>query len=103
MPIKAIPLTPSQKKFVDENYQSMTCLDMSMELELKSIFKVAEYFREMGYKRKKELTEDQKEFIRNNYLKMTEARIVKKLGITRMLLQNFKREENLFTYPKNRK
>lgn len=97
------PLTASQKKFIDENYESMTCLDMSVALDMNNGNKIYQYCKEKGYERKRELTEEQKQFIRDNYLSMKESEIMRELGITRIFLQRFKREESLFTYPKNRK
>jgi DNA invertase Pin-like site-specific DNA recombinase len=103
MPKKAIPLSPSQKKFVDENYSKMSRVNISNKLKFQSAFKIYEYCNKMGYSSNKKLTEDQKQFIRDNYLSMKESEIMRELGITRMFLQRFKREESLFTYRKNRK
>jgi hypothetical protein len=44
----------------------------------------------------------QKNFIRNNYLKLTEPQMASILGTTRFFIQKFKREENLAKYPYNR-
>jgi hypothetical protein len=41
------------------------------------------------------LTDHQKNFIRNNYLKLTEPQMASILGTTRFFIQKFKREENL--------
>lgn len=100
---KGNPLTDEQKKFIDENYKTMTVLDMSVAMDQKNVNRVYQYCRLNDYRRIKALTEEQKQYIRDHYLKMTEAAIMKKIGITRIVLQKFKREESLFTYPKNRK
>lgn len=47
------------------------------------------------------LTEIQQNFIRNNYNKMIETEIAKKLEIGRFAVQKFKRDNNLSTYSKN--
>lgn len=44
----------------------------------------------------------QKNFIRNNYLKLTEPQMASILGTTRFFIQKFKREEGLTKYPHNR-
>jgi hypothetical protein len=45
----------------------------------------------------------EKNFIRNNYLKLTEPQMASILGTTRFFIQKFKREEGLVKYPYNRK
>lgn len=51
---------------------------------------------------RKELTENEKKFIRDNYLKLTEPQIANILHVGRFAIQKFKREEGLAKYPHNR-
>lgn len=48
------------------------------------------------------LTEEQKQFIRNNFLKMEETEMASVLGTTRFHVQKFKRNEGLAKYHWNR-
>jgi hypothetical protein len=52
---------------------------------------------------KKQFTEHEKNFIRNNYLKLTEPQMANILGTTRFFIQKLKRDEVLAKYPYNRK
>lgn len=101
---KSNPLTQSQKEFIDNSWHRLTYMEMSYRLELKSVYKVYDYCKEKGYckKYKKHLTEHQKEFIRNNYLKRKESEIANILGVTKFFVQEFKRIEGLAKYPWNR-
>lgn len=98
------PLTQSQKDFIDQSWQRLTYMQMSYKLELKSVYKVYDYCKEKGYckKYKKQLTDHQKEFIRNNFLKLKESEIANILGVTKFYVQDFKRTEGLAKYPWNR-
>jgi len=49
-----------------------------------------------------ELNDHQKNFIRMNYLKLTEPEIANIIGTGRFHVQKFKREEGLAKYPHNR-
>ena len=102
---KSTPLTDNQKNFIDQNWQRLTYMQMSYKLELKSVYKVYDYCKEKGYckKYKKRLTDHQREFIRNNFLKLKESEIANILGVTKFYVQDFKRSEGLAKYPYNRK
>lgn len=92
------PLTEEQKNFIDDNWETLSREEMAIELKLKSVFKITTYMIDNGYSKKVILTDQQKEFIMNNYKKMKEKHIAKRIGITRFFVQKFKRENNLFTY-----
>jgi hypothetical protein len=98
------PLTQTQKDFIDQSWQRLTYMQMSYKLELPSVYKVYNYCKEQGYckKYKKQLTEHQQEFVRNNFLKLKEIEIANILGVTKFHVQNFKRMEGLAKYPWNR-
>jgi hypothetical protein len=51
---------------------------------------------------KQSLSNHQKQFIRNNYLKLTEPEMANIIGTGRFIIQKFKREECLAKYPHNR-
>ena len=97
-------LTQEQKQFIDDSWQRLTYMEMSYRLQLKSVYKVYEYCKEKGYckKYKRHLTEHQKEFVRNNYLKMKESEIANILGVSKFYVQEFKRDEGLAKYQWNR-
>ena len=101
---KSNPLTDNQKNFIDNSWHRLTYMEMSYRLQLKSVYKVYDYCKEKGYckKYKKHLTDHQKEFVRNNFLKLKESEIANILGVTKFYVQDFKRSEGLAKYPYNR-
>lgn len=88
-------LTPSDKKFIDTNFNNLTYIEMMDKLNLYSVHKVREYCQIKGYKKAFELTEEQKYFIRKNYQTMTERNIAKRLGVPKYKVQKLKSEEGL--------
>jgi hypothetical protein len=100
---KPILLTPEEKDFIDRNWRRLTYHEISDNLNHESIFRITKYCKEKGYnKKRKELTEGQKNFIRNNYLTMKESELMTATGLSRFFIQEFKREEGLAKLPANR-
>lgn len=90
------PLTENQKKFILENRRDLTYQQIADALCLASVFKVNMFCKQHDINKKITLlNDDQKDFIRSHHLKMKEACIVSRLGITRFQVQKFKREEGL--------
>jgi len=97
------PLTDEQKEFITANRSKLTFMEMTVELGLNSPYKIQRFCESAGLgKSKKELTDTQKQFIRDNYLSMYESKIVAELGVSRFCIQNFKREEGLAKNIKHR-
>lgn len=92
-------LTSDQIKFIHENYSEMTINQMTIELGLRSNFKLQEYLTANKLKRgQQELTDEQKQFTRENYKQFKEPELQRKFGLkSRYLIQKFKREEGLKT------
>lgn len=102
---KRITLTQTQKDFIDQNWQRLSLEEMASRLEFASNSRVCRYLKKMGYnkKQKTQLDEYQKQFVRDNYLKMKEQDIASVIGVTKFHIQEFKRSEGLAKNIWNRK
>lgn len=88
-------LTPSDKKFIDTNWNHLTYIEMMDKLNLYSVHKVREYCQIKGYKKAFELSEKDKTFIRENYSNMSEKDMADELKISTYHVQKFKASEGL--------
>ena len=77
---------------------------LTVDLDLPSKYKVQVYMEENSLKKKKiELTEVQKDFIRVNFNWYSESEFARRFGLkSRLLIQKFKREEGLSKYKRNK-
>ena len=98
----AQPLTDEQKEFIKNNYLRLSYVKMAKMLGLKCHYKASHYCHSKGFTRRKtELSETDKQFIRDNYKTMKEKEICQLLGFTRIFIQKFKQSEGLAKYPGN--
>lgn len=99
-----IDLTDFQKEFITDNWQKMCHSEMADKLNLKSPFKIQKFCAANSFKtQKKELTEPQKQFIRENLLGFREKDLAVKFKVRRTTIQQFKRSEGLTKYRWNEK
>ena len=97
-----IQLTNEQITVIRDNYKTLPISRISKMLNL-SFYKVSLYCKDNGLKREiKQLSEADKQFIRNNYNSMKELDMCKVLGFHRIYIQRFKAEEGLARYSGNK-
>lgn len=91
-----VNLSHEDKIFIVENREKMSYVDIADALGLGSAWKVQQFCKHNAINKNAGiLTEEQKQYIRDNYKRFKESDICRAQGITRFQLQKFKRTENL--------